>query len=38
MVTGLDMTEQMIKKARKYCNKLKFTNVEFVLGDIEICF
>lgn len=34
-VTGLDMTEQMIKKARENCNKLKFTNVEFVLGDIE---
>jgi len=35
MVTGLDMTEQMVKKARENCDKLKFKNVEFVLGDIE---
>jgi ubiquinone/menaquinone biosynthesis C-methylase UbiE len=34
-VTGLDMTEQMIGKAKENCAKLKFTNVEFVLGDIE---
>ena len=34
-VTGLDMTEQMIGKARDNCSKLKFENVEFVLGDIE---
>jgi ubiquinone/menaquinone biosynthesis C-methylase UbiE len=34
-VTGLDMTEQMINKARKNCAKLNFRNVEFVLGDIE---
>lgn len=34
-VTGLDMTEPMIKKARENCNKLNFKNVEFVLGDIE---
>jgi arsenite methyltransferase len=34
-VTGLDMTEQMIQKARENCSKLNFTNVEFVLGDIE---
>lgn len=34
-VTGLDMTEQMINKARENCTKLKFNNVEFVLGDIE---
>jgi arsenite methyltransferase len=34
-VTGLDMTEQMVKKARENCDKLKFKNVEFVLGDIE---
>lgn len=34
-VTGLDMTEQMIKKARKNCAKLNFKNVEFVPGDIE---
>jgi len=34
-VTGLDFTVQMVKKARENCDKLKFTNVEFVLGDIE---
>jgi arsenite methyltransferase len=34
-VTGLDMTEPMIKKARENCEKLKFKNVDFVLGDIE---
>jgi ubiquinone/menaquinone biosynthesis C-methylase UbiE len=34
-VTGLDMTEQMVNKARKNCEKLKFRNVDFVLGDIE---
>jgi arsenite methyltransferase len=34
-VTGLDMTEPMISKARENCAKLKFSNVEFVLGDIE---
>ena len=34
-VTGLDMTEPMISKARENCAKLKFTNVDFVLGDIE---
>jgi SAM-dependent methyltransferase len=34
-VTGLDMTEQMINKARENCAKLNFNNVEFVLGDIE---
>ncbi len=34
-VTGLDFTEQMINKARENCQKLKFENVEFVLGDIE---
>ncbi len=34
-VTGLDMTEQMIKKARHNCEKLKYDNVEFVLGEIE---
>jgi len=34
-VTGLDMTEPMIKKARENCEKLKFENVDFVLGDIE---
>lgn len=34
-VTGLDMTEPMILKARQNCAKLKFSNVEFILGDIE---
>jgi arsenite methyltransferase len=34
-VTGIDMTEQMIRKARENCEKLNFENVEFVLGDIE---
>jgi len=34
-VTGLDMTEPMILKARENCAKLNFRNVEFVLGDIE---
>lgn len=34
-VTGLDITEPMIKKARENCHKLKYNNVEFVLGDIE---
>ena len=34
-VTGLDMTEQMVNKARENCGKLNFKNVEFVLGDIE---
>jgi ubiquinone/menaquinone biosynthesis C-methylase UbiE len=34
-VTGLDMTEPMILKAGQNCAKLKFKNVEFVLGDIE---
>lgn len=34
-VTGIDMTESMIRKARENCEKLKFKNVEFVPGDIE---
>ena len=34
-VTGLDMTEPMILKARENCEKLNFKNVEFVSGDIE---
>jgi arsenite methyltransferase len=34
-VTGLDMTEPMIRKARENCEKLNYKNVEFVLGDIE---
>jgi arsenite methyltransferase len=35
MVTGLDITEPMILKARDNCSKLCFKNVLFVLGDIE---
>lgn len=34
-VTGLDMTEEMIEKANSNKQKLGYTNVEFVLGDIE---
>ena len=34
-VIGVDMTEEMIAKARSNCEKLGFTNVEFRLGDIE---
>ena len=34
-ITGLDMTEPMIFKARENCKKLKYKNIEFVLGDIE---
>jgi arsenite methyltransferase len=34
-VTGLDMTEPMVLKARGNCAKLNLKNVEFVLGDIE---
>jgi len=34
-VTGLDMTEPMVIKARENCTRLNFKNVEFVLGDIE---
>jgi len=34
-VTGLDMTEQMIIKARENSLKLGFKNVGFVSGDIE---
>ena len=34
-VTGLDMTEPMVLKARENCARLNFKNVEFVLGDIE---
>ena len=34
-VIGLDMTEEMIAKAKANAVKLNFTNVEFRLGDIE---
>ena len=34
-VTGLDFSEEMLTKARSNAQKLGFTNVEFVVGDIE---
>ena len=34
-VTGLDFTDAMLAKARRNNEKLGFTNVEFVKGDIE---
>jgi len=34
-VTGLDMTEPMIIKARETCASLTFSNVDFVYGEIE---
>jgi ubiquinone/menaquinone biosynthesis C-methylase UbiE len=34
-VIGLDFTERMVEKARSNAEKLGFTNVEFVLGEIE---
>jgi arsenite methyltransferase len=34
-VIGLDMTEAMIEKARKNAQTLRYTNVEFRLGEIE---
>jgi arsenite methyltransferase len=34
-VTGLDFTDAMLDKARENAAKLKYTNVEFVKGDIE---
>lgn len=34
-VIGIDMTEDMLKRARENAKKGKFTNVEFKLGDIE---
>lgn len=34
-VTGLDFTQEMVEKARTNNQKLGFSNVEFVLGDIE---
>ncbi|MBK8808275.1 MAG: arsenite methyltransferase [Bacteroidales bacterium] len=34
-VTGLDFTDAMLSKANKNAQKLGFTNVEFVKGDIE---
>jgi len=34
-VIGLDMTEEMVDRARRNADKLGFENVEFILGDIE---
>ena len=34
-VTGLDFTEEMVKKARNNLTKTGFTNIEFIKGDIE---
>jgi len=34
-VIGVDMTTEMIDKARENCNKGKYENVEFRLGEIE---
>lgn len=34
-VTGLDMTESMVRKARENCRKLGYDNIDFVEGDIE---
>jgi ubiquinone/menaquinone biosynthesis C-methylase UbiE len=34
-VTGLELTEQMVVKARGNCAKLGYRNFEFIMGDIE---
>ena len=34
-VIGLDFTERMVEKARENAKKLGFTNIEFILGEIE---
>jgi arsenite methyltransferase len=34
-VIGVDMTPEMVKKARENAEKMEFKNVEFRLGDIE---
>jgi arsenite methyltransferase len=34
-VIGIDMTEEMVEKARSLANKYGFSNTEFRLGDIE---
>jgi ubiquinone/menaquinone biosynthesis C-methylase UbiE len=34
-VIGVDMTEAMVEKARRNAEKLGYTNVEFLLGEIE---
>jgi len=35
IITGLDFTDEMVEKARKNNEKLGYTNVEFLRGDIE---
>jgi SAM-dependent methyltransferase len=34
-VTGLDFTDEMIEKARRNNEKMGYTNIEFIKGDIE---
>jgi SAM-dependent methyltransferase len=34
-VIGIDLTEKMVQKAKENAAKMNFTNVEFILGDIE---
>jgi len=34
-IIGIDFTPEMIEKAKKNAKKLKFSNVEFIYGDIE---
>lgn len=34
-VAGIDFTEAMVEKARENARKLGYTNVDFILGDIE---
>ncbi len=34
-VIGVDMTEAMVEKARRNAEKLRYANVEFLLGEIE---
>jgi tRNA(1-methyladenosine) methyltransferase and related methyltransferases len=36
-VIGVDMTHEMLNKARENAQKNGFTNVEFRLGEIEAC-
>lgn len=34
-ITGLDFTEEMIRKAQQNLDKISYKNIEFILGDIE---
>jgi arsenite methyltransferase len=34
-VIGVDMTPEMVAKAREFCKKEEFSNIEFRLGEIE---